>query len=443
MQSYGPSDRWLTLTMCGSRTLQPENHDTIGSILIIADDLTGAADSAVQFRQAGFSAVVLTHPSRHLVARHRAQVLSLSLNTRDASPATVRRIWERHAPTIRTLAREALVYQKIDSTLRGHPGLEVRLLLDYLGASAAIIVPAFPRLGRHTVDGIHRVHDVPLAETEYARTQSGKSATSRLSELFNSGDVPMPIHLPWRTIEAGAEVVAEWLQQRLAKPRQLITADAAAELHLDILTQAVLPLGRRVLLVGSAGWAEHLAIACKGLMIAGLKVPGVLGVVGSLSAVATRQVQVALQRGVTVVRLPSPTAVARPDGTARDWQALVRTLAGGRSAVIWTNSGDLRAASRQTGQRVLRALAELVRELLSVTPVSGLVIVGGETARTVFRGLHTSGLVLAGEVASGMPYGRLLDGPFAGLPVITKAGGFGADTTLVDGLQFLARWATQ
>jgi uncharacterized protein YgbK (DUF1537 family) len=46
-------------------------------------------------------------------------------------------------------------------------------------------------------------------------------------------------------------------------------------------------------------------------------------------------------------------------------------------------------------------------------------------------------------VEAGIPYGRLLDGPFAGLPTITKAGGFGVDTTLVDCLLFLPRWAAQ
>jgi D-threonate/D-erythronate kinase len=423
-------------------TLQPQNHDAFRSILIIADDLTGAADSAVQFRQAGFSAVVLTLPARRQVAWSRAQVLSLSLNTRDASPAAVKRIWERHASTIGALAQGALVYQKIDSTLRGHPALEVRLLLGFLGASAAIIVPAFPKLGRHTIDGVHRVHGVPLAETEYAATHTRTPATSQLPELLTLGDAQRPVHLPWRVIEAGAQVVAEWLQQRLAEPCQLITADAADERHLDILTQAVLPLVGRVLLVGSAGWAERLAIACKGLMAAGRPVPGVLAVVGSLSASATRQVQVAVQAGVTLVRFPSATGDAMPDETAC-WQALTHTLASGRSAVIWTNPGELVAALRPAGPRVLRALAQHVRELLSTTPVSGLVIVGGDTAQAVFGALRTSGLVLVGQVAAGMPYGRLMDGPFAGLPTITKAGGFGADTTLVDGLQFLPRWVPQ
>jgi D-threonate/D-erythronate kinase len=424
-------------------TLQPQKRHAIRSILIVADDLTGAADSAVPFRRAGFSAMVLARPAKHHVLRPDAQVVSLSLNTRDASPAAVRRTWERSAPTIRALAQGALVYQKIDSTLRGHPALEVRLLLGYLGASAAVIAPAFPTLGRQTIDGVHRVYGVPVAETEYARRQSRGLATSYLPELFAVSDAQRPIHLPLQIVEAGAQVVAQWLQQRLDEPNRLITADAAVEHHLDVLTQVALPLAERVLLVGSAGWAERIAMACKGGMADVHARPGVLGVVGSLSSVATRQVQVALQAGVTVVRFPSPTTHAMPGETVQDWQALMHRLAMGRPGIIWTNPGEMRTASHVAGPGGLRTLADSVRELLSSTPVSGLVIVGGATAQTVFRALRASGLALAGEVAPGIPYGRLMDGPFAGLPTATKAGGFGTDTALEDCLKFLQSWTGQ
>jgi D-threonate/D-erythronate kinase len=413
------------------------------SILIVADDLTGAADSAVQFRQAGFSAVVLTEQASHRSAWPRAQVVSLSLNTRDASPTAVRHIWERQAPTIRALAQDALVYQKIDSTLRGHPALEVRLLLDCLGASSAIVVPAFPKLGRHTVDGVHRVNGLPLAETEYGRTQRRSQPSSHLSDLLMAGDDARPIHLPWQVIDGGVEVVAQWLRERLDEPCRLITADAAEERHLDILTQAVLPLAGRVLLVGSAGWAERLARACQGLLADMPASPGALGVVGSLSAIATRQVEVASEAGVTVVQWASPSAHAMLGDTAHDWQSVVHTLAAGRAVLLWTNPGDPRAAARAAGQRVLRAVADSVRAVLSTTPVSGLMIVGGDTAQAVLCALHASGLLLAGEVAPGVPYGRLLHGPFAGLPTATKAGGFGADTVLEECLKFLQSWSGQ
>jgi D-threonate/D-erythronate kinase len=413
------------------------------SILIIADDLTGAADSAVQFRQAGFSAVVLTEQASYRSAWPRAQVVSLSLNTRDASPTAVRHIWERQAPTIRALAQDALVYQKIDSTLRGHPALEVRLLLGCLGAASAIVVPAFPKLGRHTVDGVHRVNGLPLAETEYSRTRRRSRPTSHLPDLLAAGNDARPIHLPWQVIDGGVEIVAQWLRERLDEPCRLITADAADERHLDILTQAVLPLAGRVLLVGSAGWAERLAMACRRWLEDMPAAPGVLGVVGSLSAIATRQVEVASQAGITVVQWASLPAHAMRSRTAPDWQSVVRTLAAGCSVVLWTNPGDPHTAARSAGHHMLRAVADIVRQLLSTTPVSGLMIVGGDTAQAVLCALRASGLVLAGEVTPGVPYGRLLHGPFAGLPTATKAGGFGADTVLEECLKFLQSWSGQ
>lgn len=424
----------------------PQSHRAPASprsIVIVADDLTGAADCAVPFRLAGFSAVVLASLVGHRVALPRAQVVSLSLHTRDIpSVAGVRRVWRRVAPAIATLAQDALVYHKIDSTLRGHPALEVRLLLDLLGLPAAVIAPAFPKLGRQTLDGVHRVHGVPLAQTEYASKQTRALASSSLPELFAAASGPSPAHLPWPVIDRGADEVATWLQHHLAEPGRLITADAAHERHLEILTQATLSLAQRPLLVGSAGWAERLALACKGLIAEPPPVPGALGVVGSLNTVAVRQVQAAMRAGVGVIRFP-PAPIEDATAVAADVrQTQARALAAGRHVVIWTHPGDVTSGSGG-GQAVLRALGQVVKETLSATLVSGLAIVGGETARAVFRALHASGLTLSGEIAAGIPYGHLVGGVFAGLAVATKAGGFGAETALLDCLDFLQRSAPQ
>jgi uncharacterized protein YgbK (DUF1537 family) len=52
-------------------------------------------------------------------------------------------------------------------------------------------------------------------------------------------------------------------------------------------------------------------------------------------------------------------------------------------------------------------------------------------------------MVLVGEVAPGVPYGRLINGPFAGLPTATKAGGFGTDSVLEECLTFLQQGCAQ
>jgi D-threonate/D-erythronate kinase len=283
------------------------------------------------------------------------------------------------------------------------------------------------------------VYGVPLTETEYAHSHARARASSRLPELFSADAGQPPVHLPLQIIEDGVETVSRWLQRCLAGPFQIITADAADERHLDILTQAALPHMGRLLLVGSAGWAERLALACQELLAPAQ--PGVLVVVGSLNAVAIRQVQAALQAGVTVVQYPTASTSPMISETAQDWQSVTQALVSGRPAILWSHSADLQVASHRGGSRILRALAGIVRDILTTTPVSGLAIVGGDTAQAVLRALHASGLVLAGEMLPGIPYGRLLDGPWAGLLTATKAGGFGSDLALCDCLEFLRRQA--
>jgi uncharacterized protein YgbK (DUF1537 family) len=57
-------------------------------------------------------------------------------------------------------------------------------------------------------------------------------------------------------------------------------------------------------------------------------------------------------------------------------------------------------------------------------------LTGGETAYSVCRALGSAAIALAGELEPGVPVGVLLDGPYGGLTVVTKAGGFGDPETL-------------
>ncbi len=63
--------------------------------------------------------------------------------------------------------------------------------------------------------------------------------------------------------------------------------------------------------------------------------------------------------------------------------------------------------------------------------VGGLVMTGGDTAAAVCRRLGTSLIELHGEPLPGIAAGVLLDGPHAGLPVITKAGAFECDLKML------------
>ena len=72
-------------------------------------------------------------------------------------------------------------------------------------------------------------------------------------------------------------------------------------------------------------------------------------------------------------------------------------------------------------------------------PVSALVLTGGETAAFVLQALGASSIVLAGELAPGIPWGFVEGGVADGCVVVTKSGGFGQHDALAHAFEFCKR----
>ena len=70
------------------------------------------------------------------------------------------------------------------------------------------------------------------------------------------------------------------------------------------------------------------------------------------------------------------------------------------------------------------------RRLDPPSGAAGVVATGGDGAREVLRALDAGGIALADEVMGGVPLGTLT-AEAAGLPIVTKAGGFGTEDVLV------------
>jgi uncharacterized protein YgbK (DUF1537 family) len=79
--------------------------------------------------------------------------------------------------------------------------------------------------------------------------------------------------------------------------------------------------------------------------------------------------------------------------------------------------------------------AARVRELLEDAR-RPLVLCGGDTASLVCRALDVRAIDLRREIAPGIPCGLLVGGPFDGLPVVTKSGGFGSPDALIEVADF-------
>ena len=397
-------------------------------IAIVADDLTGAADTGARFASTGSFTVVSFRPGR----LPQADVLALSTNGRNLSQAeATRRVREASDYLPSDSMQRMWIYKKIDSTLRGHPAAELSTLMDALAIDRALIAPAFPQQHRTTRQGCQLIDGWPFATTSFGQ----EVPTSNLVDLFQrtAGDRPVCL-IDLAVVRRGMEPVAEMLRQTGAS---LFVADAETDADLKTLAQAATVGGIR-LLCGSAGLAGALQKVLEIVpAVRSLKFPEppdgpVLTVAGSRHHSTARQIEVSCSAGA-VVLCPRSSPTMQGSQLAEIVSTAGEQMSRGQDVILTT----LGMADHPDRQAVTVMLSRIVTALIERTEMGGLILTGGETAVTVCSELQSTSLCLQGEIEPGIPWSRFLDGKYRGLPVVTKAGGFGADDALVVAGRFL------
>jgi uncharacterized protein YgbK (DUF1537 family) len=85
----------------------------------------------------------------------------------------------------------------------------------------------------------------------------------------------------------------------------------------------------------------------------------------------------------------------------------------------------------QSADSIVTGLAVFVAEVLAAAQLGLLFLTGGDTADAVLTSVGGKGIRIRGEIVTGVVQGTLIGGPLEGLPVVTKAGAFGREDTLV------------
>jgi uncharacterized protein YgbK (DUF1537 family) len=365
---------------------------------IQADDLTGACDTGAPFARRGLETVVLL-PSAPIPARASA-VIILDTESRREDPGVACARARASGERLRRAGAQ-LLYKKVDSTLRGAIGAELRGLLEGTGLRRVLLAPSFPGQGRTVECALLVVHGRPVDETAVARDPTfPRTGASVLALLGAAGPHPA-LAVSLGCVRRGPAAVRE----RLEHLEGAFVADA--ETDDDLATLAAAGAETDTLLAGSAGLAAALA----GLM-AGAPSRGEGG-------------GAARPAGPPAVHGPLLVVAGSAHPVTRGQVAHLRGDDG-----LWpADAAGFEDALRRAD--TARRLAAATRERVEHRRPGALLVTGGETALAVCRALEATGLSLAGEIEPGLALGALLDGPFAGLPVITKAGGFGDPETLV------------
>jgi D-threonate/D-erythronate kinase len=438
-------------------------------LLIIADDLTGAADCGMACVAAGLDSIVVLKDNEPIPS---ADVVSVDAATRrlsspDAAEQTARLTRRYLGPQTRIL------FKKLDSTLRGHVAQEIAAVLSvtralHVAHGIAIVAPAFPAMGRTTVGGRQFVRGVPVETTEIWHREALKASAYLPGRLGEHG--LRAAHIDLHTVRSEKR-----LSDALAGAKaqhDAVVCDAETEEDLRAIVRAGMTLQTSIVWAGSAALAAQLPQAMgigrepwKSIVPSPVHRPTLfdngrtlfangaslsthgplLFVIGSPSQASREQIpRLVADREIESVTVP--LSALRQGVHSAAWaeqtRRLDRAFSTGRDIIL---SLDMEGQSGVDGQSdangqssahedatLSPALAALVSPY--VTRCSGFVLTGGETARSVLDRLGVATLRLVGEVEPGIPLSVATVVTPAGslcLPVVTKAGSFGSPHSLL------------
>jgi uncharacterized protein YgbK (DUF1537 family) len=423
-------------------------------LAILADDLTGATDTGLQFAKHGRrTCVSLTWP---VSAACDVLVVDLDSRARNALDAA-----ERAAAATRSIRSDGprQLYKKIDSTGRGNIGAEIEGTLREYPCDGALVCPAFPQLGRTVRDGLLYVGGVKLDCTEFARDPIWPATTASLEAIVRRQSNLPTASIGLEDIRRGPADFGGWLRELLRRGNRMILADAETDEDLRFIAKTLEQSESRILPVGSAGLAEWLADSLgrpqRTARNLSLGAGPLLVVAGTMNRVGMAQLARLVDGGAAVAALDLERALADPLGTGEAFAPdVIRHLWTARCVVVSLvdprePAPDLRLAmeSRRltpgpVTERLIAALARAATRAMDAVAPAALVLTGGDTARAVCGALGIQALEILSEAAPGVPISRLQGGRWDGLPVVTKAGGFGQPETLARVTQVLEAMRT-
>lgn len=408
-------------------------------LLVIADDLTGAADAGAAAKQSKPGADCLVVPWRGTSADHRAadawhrvdeahkaDILCLSTNSRNVDPAEASA--RVRAAVSWSRGRGFRLFKKVDSLLRGQVSAELATFMRESPSYACLFAPALPGQGRTTSDGVQYHHGQPVAESAARLDAHAPPPSSRLQLIAPAG---VPVH------HLGiSEVRANSLTEQLAEYTALgglIVADSLTAEDLMALRDSALEI-------------EGLDMAgSSGLLAPRHAVPSSDWAVGHRPTIvvsASRRTEVQIQCDALSQRLAEssrivihPTHCPTPRELATELEKGIRK--GGLCVVTVTPSVPLAAAAgdrREVAEVLLNTLSESV--CMTIPAVLGralVVLIGGDLSQSVCQLWSVDSFAVIGTALEGGSVCAVMDrDDLADVCVIMRSGGFGSADALIE-----------
>ena len=423
---------------------------------IIADDLTGANDTALQFHQKGAITKILLDSDCTPKVKAGTEVWALSSESRNVSEEEALIRLEKAVKTFQENFSFDYYYKKIDSTLRGHIAIETLKMTELLGYDAAIIIPAFPQEGRITVGGYHLAKGVPIGRTEIAIDPHSPITESHVPTLLKSQlkevDADLIGTIDLRTVMMGAGPVLMRINELIKADKKLIVADATSITDIEQIALAIQKCEKKLLPTGTAATAQVISK----YWLAGIEKESVNLSIGALPKfiVSGTATQITANQIIKLEQsddfeninfIPLDTKDILEGVKEELVDRIITNLKSGVTVCIHTSniianfdgfsedSYNAELTKEKLAGMITDYLAELTKTVTEKIEVI-LITLGGETSYKCCKAINSNELKLVDEAAPAISISSDINRKW----IITKSGNLGNSNTLIEILNYLA-----
>jgi uncharacterized protein YgbK (DUF1537 family) len=411
---------------------------SLASLLVIADDLTGAVEAGGLLARHDVSTAVIHDFETDLSsALEKCEHTAVVFNTESrhiSAELAVRRV--ENAVRTAAAAGVANFFKKTDSTMRGNIGDELKAFMHSTGCRQLPFIPAHPAVNRFTREGHHYVGDVPLHHTSFAHDPLHPIQSSYIPDMENM-QPGVPVHsVSVEDADAPGTLGG------------ILVYDCGSLGDLHTIGRALRITSRHHIMAGSSAMVDLLPELLHLKKTSGIRdtpaTPALL-VNGSVNGVALTQVAYARDAGITTCTIPPELLAVHANTDSIPARNLLHRLAqgiAGEDMVILTSldpkdpgpvdqsSGTIRETARSIG-----ILADLcMREI----PFRTLVVFGGDTLMGVVRAMGCQSILPGTELLPGVS-SALAGTDLGKIHLISKPGGYGNQDIILKILKQLQR----
>ena len=423
---------------------------------IIADDLTGANDSALQFHMHGANTQILLSENIDALNVKGTSTWAISTESRNISQKNAYEKVKRITQIMIDKFNPDYFFKKIDSTVRGNITVETLGMLEVLGWDAAVVIPAFPAEGRVTVGGYHLLRGTPIERTEMARDPYSPICESHLPTLFSNriGEEYRNLiaSIDLKDIMKGAAPILKALNEHIAAGKKLIVVDAVSTTDIEQVLLAMTKSNYKILPVGTAAAARVLSdlwFSDLNLEHINKTIPELpkLVISGSATEITASQVHAFEQcddffdENSLVIKLDLDTIL---NGVNDDLVNRVVTNLGQNNIVVVHTSNIVQnfdgfSDTSLDAELTREKLASMITDFLAlltkrVTEQKDLILIllGGETSYKCCSAIGATQLQLIDEVAPAIALSLDHNAQW----IVTKSGNLGGINTLINILKY-------